>query len=101
MKVKDFAKQTGYHERHIRKLIKTGEIEAVKRTALTPGGRFWDIDPAYVPIVRERKPGDLKQVIEKPKPKQSLRRAVRELIAYNKKHGTDYSYGYAVVKGII
>lgn len=56
-------------------------------------------DPAPVPVPKPAPAARRKPVVLGNK--MTLNEAVKALKEYNKKHGTNLSYGYAVVKGII
>lgn len=108
MTVKEIAKYTGFSTHTIYKFIRDGEINAT--LVKTNHGTKTDVDPAYIPALRERK---VSGVVGKPaivkveritlneKKKQALRDAVVDLMNYNEKYNKHLSYGQATAMGII
>ena len=108
MTVKEIAKHTGYSTDLIYKLIRDGEINATYLK--TKHGTKTDVDPAYIPALRERKASGVvgkpaivkvERITPNEKKKQALRDAVVDLMNYNETHNKHLSYGQATAMGII
>lgn len=104
MTVKEIAKHTGYSTDAIYKFIRDGEIAATH--IKTKYGIKINVDPAYIPVLREHKasavigrPAMVK--VEKKSKDATLRNAIIDLVEYNKKHNSNLSYGQATAMGII
>jgi len=104
MTIAEMSKATGYSDYQIRKMIKSGEVESVRITENQRGTGYWDIDPAYIPVLRNRKE-NYRRADYAPKRRRKrnndLSKAVRCLKVFNEEHGTNYSYGQATALDII
>ena len=93
MTAKQFALATGYAETYIQNACKTGKIPC------SMWGGKWEISPNLVPVWAAKKNRRIN------KSGKTIHNSAtvyqRELDKYNKEHGTRYSYGEAVSKGLI
>lgn len=96
MTCNEFAAATGYSPEAVRHMVKRGALPALR---VIVGKDKWDISPALVEKWRAKKYRTSRLAGKTPATSVTL--YVRALIAYNKKHGTNYSYGEAVTKGVI
>ena len=106
MTLRDFAKEVGVGTHYIKKQMLAGEIPY---NIIEIGKNHnYDLDPNYVQLVKDelemkRREGTRKVRRSSRKGKQitSLQKATYELEKYNRRNGTNLSYGQAVAKGII
>ena len=93
MTAEEFAKATGYAPAYIRLACRNGRIPADYVS------NVWDISPGLVPVWKAKK------VKKWERAGKTIHNDVRvyqgALDEYNALHGTDYSYGIAVSKGLI
>ena len=96
MTCKEFAMATGYTVEAVRNMAKKGTLPAV---LVINGKEKWDISPSLVDKWRAKK--EKTSRLAGKTPVTSVTLYARELKAYNKEHGTNYSYGEAVAKEVI
>lgn len=101
MTANEMAKATGWSLHTVYKYARLGVIKSTK-----VAGKNIDFDESGVEILNAMRKAPIKiekepeQVTAKPR-KPTLREKVAELVEYNKKNDTYYSYGYATAYNII
>lgn len=96
MTCNEFAAATGYSPEAVCSMVNRGALPAVR---VIGGKDKWDISPALVEKWRAKKYRTSRLAGKTPATSVTL--YMRELVAYNKKNKKNYSYGEAVMKGVI